>query len=360
MISKSSLKELFLFLLSFFLLLSFFIELRFFSIAFSIISISLMIISSQEIIIKDLLMLILISLLLIFSFLVNGSNFIFINVFIINVFIFIALKNHKTNFKIWLIFFLITSMYLLYKTLTVYDINNDIFVGTSRNQISIILLYLLFFIFLSRPNLYILYFCAFLALVVCYYSGSRSGFLSLAILNGLLFFHKKIKNSFKLLIFLSLTFFIMIYGLNSDFSFSEGTAISNISALDATKDPRFDVLNCYLSNIIPERFIFGLSYDNGNFCSKAIGSEYSNVNFYNHHNSFLSLLSYSTLAGVLIIILSITKLIYLIKRNYILFCFFASFIVRVFFDNVIFFGYIDFIFLYFLFYNDSRKDSADI
>lgn len=244
--------------------------------------------------------------------------------------------------EFFLLFFL--SLFLIYKLVTVYDINTEILV-TSRNQISILMYVCLFFLLLSQPPKKIILLSTLLIFVVCFVSFSRSAMLSSTILLVL-----------TLLIVFRLKFFIVVFFILFSiciFFYNEILALYD-AALSApfVNDPRMIVMSCYMDSIDVYSVIFGLNYS-AKDCALSIGQGYSLDNI-NVHNSYLALLSYSSLFFFLSVPLVFFNVYKSRNFNVFLFVFAIVFFVRAYFDNVIFFSELDFIFWFFLFFNTHR------
>lgn len=308
---------------------------------------SLSLLGVRDVSVKQLIYTILLVFILVFCYLIVGfqTNFLLI-IFPTIVFAYYLVNSLDKRYS-WKPEFLVLfclSLFLIYKLITVYDINTEVLV-TSRNQVAILMYVCLFFLLLSQPPKKIILLSTCLVCLVCFVSFSRSAILSstiLLFLTLLVLFRLKI-------VFIIFCFFLFI-GI---FFYNEISLLYD-AALSApfVNDPRMIVMSCYMNNVDAYSIIFGLNYS-AKECALLIGEGYSYDNI-NVHNSYLALLSYSSLFFLMSVPVVFFNVCKLRAFNMFLFVFAIAFFIRIYFDNVIFFSELDFIFWFFLFLNTHK------
>lgn len=222
----------------------------------------------------------------------------------------------------------------------------------SHNGISIVILIacISLYIILSNENKKISLVPAVFTALISIWGIGRSGIISsLILLFGLFFvtFQAKAKNFFILIIFISYLIYLFqeaFLGFAIDYLYA-GNAIENyiIRAGTLEEEARIGMWSNYFYNLDIFRFVFGVNVVEDPWSDKVI-------NEYNYHNSFISFHSQTGLMGLITIVILIFSLFSFFRTNKVFFFLLLALILRIFTDNVMFFGRFDFIIYFFIFY----------
>lgn len=222
----------------------------------------------------------------------------------------------------------------------------------SHNGISIVILIacISLYIILSNENKKISLVPAVFTALISIWGIGRSGIISsLILLFGLFFvtFQAKAKNFFILIIFISYLIYLFqeaFLGFAIDYLYA-GNAIENyIIRVGTLEDEvRIGMWSNYFYNLDIFRFVFGVNVVEDPWSDKVI-------NEYNYHNSFISFHSQTGLMGLITIVILIFSLFSFFRTNKVFFFLLLALILRIFTDNVMFFGRFDFIIYFFIFY----------
>lgn len=244
-------------------------------------------------------------------------------------------------------FYLFLCLFPLIVYVTNYEIS-DLFVESSRNIHSLLILTLLSTLLFSRSKIKNINFYVFLGIVSLPIFGSRAAAVSSFVLVLYYVSQSQLSYAKKLLFYLFLTG-ILVSLLYLGFFES---ILQRFESQGAVDYGRFAVLQCYFNSVSIESFVLGLNYPNNSICgTKAIGT-------FAPHNSYLSAFIYSGVFAFVIVFLVFNTGAGLLKRDAIYFFVFSAFMVRCFTDDAIFFNRFDYIFWAFVFYLRREESSS--
>ncbi|PPL15522.1 hypothetical protein UN63_12215 [Oceanisphaera arctica] len=218
------------------------------------------------------------------------------------------------------------------------DLNTQLFNFSSRNYISVLIIFSFFSLYISTLSNRLKYVGVFISFVVVVLSDSRSGVISFSIVTlgviSLFFYNSKMVGRFFIFFLLFfVTFFIMIFSSEIYFYMYESFGVVKRLAVGSLTDSgRENVINCYSDIFDVKHLVFGLDAFNSNHCSYlANGTD-------NPHNSYIKMYGNLALFSFVIVFTLLWSIVSLLKRKdivllSILFCF----LVRASTDIVFFF-----------------------
>ena len=222
----------------------------------------------------------------------------------------------------------------------------------SHNGISTVILIacISLYVILSNENKKISLVPAVFTALISIWGIGRSGIISsLILLFGLFFvtFQAKAKNFFILIIFISYLIYLFqeaFLGFAIDYLYA-GNAIENYIIRVGTLEgeARIGMWSNYFYNLDIFRFVFGVNVVEDPWPDKVI-------NEHNYHNSFIDFHSQTGLMGLITIVILIFSLFSFFRTNKVFFFLLLALILRIFTDNIMFFGRFDFIIYFFIFY----------
>lgn len=237
--------------------------------------------------------------------------------------------------KFSIIYFFCLIVYFSYYIFTDSSLNTDVFFGSSRNYISVYMIWASVVLILSGVEKRIIYFCLLLSCIVCVFASGRSGIISSSLI--LFSYYLFDKGRFKYVYIFLFFIFIAIYidQLSEIFD----TAFSRFSGQGLNDDGRQMILQCYFDKLDFNRIIFGIDFGGDTECGvKAIG-------VYNLHNSYLSLSSYFGIGSLFILFLVVVATFRsLNNKNAILIVILFCLMVRASTDSILFFFSWDYLF----------------
>lgn len=294
----------------------------------------------------------------IFSFfvirLVNMSFSFAIFYLISNFFVLHFLINSKFNIKTLVNGYYLLSLIFLWFLIHRYD-PGILFVGTSRNFVSVIFITytILIYSIIINQKYKIIILPAFLCLLFSFYGIGRSGIIvSMILFSSISFFYiKQLNLSIRILCILIMILFVVfvLYNISNLLNSSNIPAITWFVTRGLESNERDSLRASYLENITFKTLLIGYDYT-----SNPLFIKFKT----NPHNSYIrlhSLVGYNFIIFFIICIIAMFKS--LKKRNALLLLLMLCLLLRSWSDIVLFFDKYDFIFYYLLFlaYKRNKK-----
>lgn len=229
-----------------------------------------------------------------------------------------------------LCFFMVLACYFIYKFSTSVNLNTDVFNASSRNYISMLLIFSSLYVFYSTASPLVKNLVFFISFVLCFFAGGRSGVVTSFLI--FLFFQFEFKNK-KYLVLSLFCFIVGVFVIYQEFNEEISLLIERFLNKGIADEARGLVINCYINNFNINSIFFGLNSNQGDYCGTlAIGA-------YSTHNSMISLLTNSGVLSLVIftpLIISLTHKRYILEGVIIL-----SYLARSLSDSILFYTYFD-------------------
>lgn len=263
----------------------------------------------------------------------------------------------KLNVKLFYANFIIITLSFLSFFIKGID-PNEVFNGTSRNIISVVMLMNVALISLIeyKNGKQLSIWPSFIGMLFSIWAIGRSGIACSIILFLVVIYYrywdasswKRFLSFLKYIFVIGIIFLLIIIEFNIDFL--NLFLRFEIQGFVYGDDGRAEIMEAYLSNIDLFSFLFGYDYLNDPFIMK----------WGNLHNSFLSLHSIMGIGVFIFIVYVAYSFTFLFKTARPLFYIFLILLVRIFFDAVCFNGLYDFIILSFLLISYEKQKAYNL